>query len=127
MNINDENIANCPPCTEDSQNTKSISLAELQKIVDRWITTTGGGYFSRLTNMVVLTEEVGELARIIARRDGDQRPKSDDAVSDEKLADELADILWVTIALANQSGVNLEDAFAKNIDKKNTRDKERFI
>lgn len=106
--------------------TPDITIEQLQQLVDRWITTTGGGYFSPLTNMAVLTEEVGELARIIARQHGDQRPKPGDDISPRALADELADILWVTAALANQTGTSLTDAIARNLDKKNARDNNRF-
>lgn len=103
--------------------TDNISLREAQAAVDRWISTIGHGYFSPLTNMAVLTEETGEVARIMARRYGDQRAKEGD---DRCLADELADVLWVTLAIANQTGVDLTDAFRRNIEKKTLRDKERF-
>lgn len=91
--------------------------------MDAWITTTGVRYFSELTNMAILTEEVGEVARIMARRFGDQSSKPTDAQHD--LADELADVLWVVICLANQTGIDLTEAFAKNLEKKNLRDAER--
>lgn len=100
-----------------------MELAEAQKKVDDWIKTFGVRYFSELTNMVILTEEVGELARIMARKFGDQSFKKDE--SDLKMADEMADILWVLICLANQTGVNLTDAFSKNLEKKILRDKDR--
>ncbi|MBS2098837.1 nucleotide pyrophosphohydrolase [Carboxylicivirga linearis] len=100
-----------------------MELAEAQKKVDDWIKTYGVRYFSELTNMTILTEEVGELARIMARKFGDQSFKKDE--SDLKMADEMADILWVLICLANQTGVNLTDAFAKNLEKKTSRDKDR--
>lgn len=100
-----------------------MELAEAQKKVDDWIKTYGVRYFSELTNMAILTEEVGELARIMARKFGDQSFKKDE--SDLKMADEMADILWVLICLANQTGVNLTDAFAKNLEKKTLRDKDR--
>lgn len=105
--------------------TKNISINEAQKMVDHWIKTIGVRYFSELTNMTILTEEVGELARIMARKYGDQSFKK----SDEKyeLGDEIADILWVLICLANQTGVDLSEAFAKNMEKKTIRDKERHI
>lgn len=103
-----------------------ISLNALQQTVDRWISSTDAGYFSPLTNMAVLAEEVGEVARIMARRYGDQRPKATDDVSDRALADELADILWVTAAVANQTGVNLTEALARNLAKKSARDRDRF-
>lgn len=101
----------------------TLGLAECQEIVDQWINTTGVRYFSELTNMAILTEEVGEVARIIARRYGEQSFKKSDENKD--LGDELADVLWVLVCLANQTGVNLEEAFMKNIDKKNSRDSER--
>lgn len=105
--------------------TESLSptLADMQAIVDRWITATDAGYFSELTNMAVLTEEVGEVARIMARRYGDQRAKPGDKAD---LADELADTLWVLLAIANQTGVNLTEAFTRNIEKKTIRDFNRF-
>ncbi|MCC8070710.1 MAG: nucleotide pyrophosphohydrolase [Bacteroidales bacterium] len=105
-------------------NDKDISLAQLQAEVDRWITTTGGGYFSPLTNMAVLTEEVGEVARVMARRYGDQVAKPQD--EHFRLADELADVVWVVAAIANQTGIDLTTAFLNNLEKKNIRDKERF-
>ncbi len=99
------------------------TLGEAQKRVDEWIKTYGVRYFSELTNMVVLTEEVGELARIVARIYGDQSFKKTDLKSN--LADEMADVLWVLICLANQTGVDLTEAFEKNMQKKTIRDKER--
>lgn len=100
-----------------------MTLQEAQKQVDDWIKTYGVRYFSELTNMAVLTEEVGELARIIARKYGDQSFKESDKKYD--LADEMADVLWVLICLANQTGVDLQAAFEKNISKKTARDKHR--
>ena len=105
---------------------RELSLAGAQRTVDRWISTVGRGYFSRLTNLAMLAEEVGEVARIIARADGEQRAKASDDISDARLADELADVLWVILAIANQTGVDLSDAFAKNIEKKTSRDINRF-
>lgn len=104
-------------------NKKQLSITEAQQMVDQWIKTVGVRYFSELTNMAVLTEEVGELARIMARKYGDQSFKK----SDEKynLADEMADVLWVLICLANQTGVDLNKAFLKNMEKKTSRDSER--
>lgn len=96
-----------------------ITLRSAQKMVDEWITSVGVRYFSPLTNMAVLTEEVGEVARIMARRYGDQSFK--DGESDD-LSDELADLLWVTLAIANQTGVDLTEALQRNIDKKTSRD-----
>ncbi|MFN6040184.1 MAG: nucleotide pyrophosphohydrolase [Bacteroidota bacterium] len=100
-----------------------MKLSEAQKKVDRWIKTYGVRYFNELTNMVVLTEEVGELARIIARRYGEQSEKDSD--KDKDIGDEMADILFVLICLANQTGVNLEDALKKNLIKKTKRDNQR--
>lgn len=102
---------------------KSITLEEAQQMVDHWITTTGVRYFSELTNMAILTEEVGEVARIMARRYGEQSFKASD--QDKELADEMADVLWVLICLANQTGVNLTEAFQKNMEKKTQRDSQR--
>ncbi len=96
-----------------------MEIKEFQNIIDQWIKTVGVRYFSELTNMAILTEEVGELARVMARTYGDQSFK-DDEKSD--IADELADILWVVGAIANQTGVDLEDAIIKNIEKKSSRD-----
>lgn len=100
-----------------------MTIEEAQSTVDRWIKTTGVRYFNELTNMAMLTEEVGEVARIIARRYGEQSEKETDKSAD--LADELADVLWVIICLANQTGVDLTTAFQKNLQKKNIRDKDR--
>ena len=100
-----------------------MTINEAQQQVDGWIKTFGVRYFSELTNMAILTEEVGELARIMARTYGDQSFKKTDL--DKNLADEMADVLWVLICLANQTGVNLTEAFQKNIEKKNKRDTER--
>lgn len=100
-----------------------ITLREAQEQVDRWIKTLGIRYFNELTNMAILTEEVGEVARIIARRYGEQSEKECDKGKD--LADEMADVLWVLLCLANQTGVDLTTAFHKNIEKKTVRDKER--
>lgn len=103
------------------------TIAELQQIVDRWISSTSAGYFSPLTNTAILAEECGEVAAIMARRYGDQRAKHSDSVSDRALADEMADVLWVLCALANQCGISLEEAFRNNLRKKNVRDSERFF
>ena len=99
-----------------------MTLAEAQKEVDDWIKTYGVRYFSELTNMAVLTEEVGELARIMARKYGDQSFK---AGENTDLGDEMSDVLWVLLCLANQTGVDLTEAFKKNLEKKTNRDKER--
>lgn len=103
----------------------SITIEEAQKSVDHWIRTVGGKYFSELTNMVLLTEETGELARIIARVYGDQVAKEGDLK--KSLADEMADVLWVLLCLANQTGVDLTAAFRAGLEKKTLRDKNRFI
>jgi NTP pyrophosphatase (non-canonical NTP hydrolase) len=100
-----------------------MTIKEAQAKVDEWIKTIGIRYFSELTNMAILTEEVGELARIMARTYGDQSFKKSDM--NFNLADEMADVLWVLICLANQTGVNLTDALEKNFEKKNIRDAER--
>lgn len=100
-----------------------MELKKLQSDVDSWIKTIGVRYFSELTNMAILTEEVGELARIIARKYGDQSYKETE--DQLEIADEIADVLWVLICLANQTGVDLETAMTKNIEKKTIRDKER--
>jgi NTP pyrophosphatase (non-canonical NTP hydrolase) len=100
-----------------------MHLQEAQEKVDNWIKTVGVRYFSELTNMAILTEEVGELARIMARKYGDQSFKKNE--SPEQLADEMADVLWVLICLANQTGIDLTEAFQKNMDKKTIRDAER--
>ena len=99
-----------------------MTLEEAQKTVDNWIKTYGVRYFSELTNMAVLTEEVGELARIMARTYGDQSFKEGEK---HDLGDEMADVLWVLLCLVNQTGVNLTEAFRKNLEKKTARDKER--
>ena len=100
-----------------------MTISDLQRDVDQWITTIGVRYFSELTNMVILTEEVGELARIIARKYGEQSEKESDKNLD--LGDEMADVLWVLVCLANQTGVDLEEAIKKNFEKKTLRDKDR--
>lgn len=102
-----------------------MTLEEAQQAVDNWIKEHGVRYFSELTNTAVLMEEVGELARIMSRKYGDQSFKAGEDGSPEKLADEMADILWVLICLANQTGVDLNQAFAANLEKKIRRDKER--
>lgn len=101
-----------------------MTLQEAQQQVDQWIRTYGVRYFSELTNMAVLTEEVGELARVMARKYGDQSFKPGEK---ENLDEEMADILWVLICLANQTGVDLTEAFRKSLEKKTRRDKERHI
>ena len=99
-----------------------MELSELQKRVDTWIREYGVRYFSELTNMAILTEEVGELARVMARKYGDQSFKAGET---ENLADEMADVLWVLVCLANPTGVNLTEALEANFAKKTARDKER--
>ena len=100
-----------------------MTIEEAQQTVDKWISTTGVRYFSELTNMAMLTEEVGEVARIIARKYGEQSFKKSDEGAD--LGDELADVLFVLICLANQTGINLTEALQKNLEKKSIRDAER--
>ena len=100
-----------------------MTIHEAQQQVDGWIKTVGVRYFSELTNMAILTEEVGELARIMARKYGDQSFKETD--KDQNMADEMADVLWVLICLANQTGVDLTKALQQNFEKKSIRDAER--
>ena len=108
-----------------------MTLQEAQQAVDQWIKTYGVRYFSELTNMTVLTEEVGELARVIARKSGDQSWKASDPRSADNgqaaLGEEMADVLWVLLCLANQTGVDLTEELKKSIEKKTKRDKERHI
>lgn len=100
-----------------------MTIQEAQQKIDEWIKTTGVRYFSELTNMAILTEEVGEVARLMSRIYGDQSFKESD--KEKNIADELADVLWVLICIANQTGVDLSDALEKNFEKKNFRDAER--
>jgi NTP pyrophosphatase (non-canonical NTP hydrolase) len=100
-----------------------MTLQEAQQQVDQWIKSHGVRYFNEMTNMAILTEEVGEVARIMARRYGEQSEKESD--KDKNLGEEMADVLWVLICLANQTGVDLTDAFNKNLAKKTLRDKDR--
>ncbi len=100
-----------------------LTIKNAQQQVDEWIKTTGVRYFSELTNLGILMEEVGELSRIMVRTYGEQSFKETE--NEKNLADEMADVLWVLISLANQTGVDLTDALQKNFDKKNTRDAER--
>ncbi|MFP4506518.1 MAG: nucleotide pyrophosphohydrolase [Cyclobacteriaceae bacterium] len=100
-----------------------MTIEEAQQQVDAWIKTTGVRYFNELTNMAILTEEVGEVARLISRQYGEQSFKESD--KGKELGDELADVLWVVICLANQTGVNLTEAFQKNMEKKTQRDSDR--
>ncbi len=102
---------------------KELTLKQAQELVDEWINTTGVRYFNELTNMAMLTEEVGEVARIIARRYGEQSEKESD--KDKDLAQELADVLFVVICLANQTGVDLTEALQKNLQRKTDRDATR--
>jgi NTP pyrophosphatase (non-canonical NTP hydrolase) len=104
-------------------NEMDLTIKDAQAQVDEWIKTIGVRYFNELTNMAMLTEEVGELARIIARRYGEQSEKESDKHKD--LGDEMADVLWVLICLANQTGVDLTEALEKNFEKKSIRDKDR--
>lgn len=102
--------------------SEDVTLRQAQKIVDDWITTVGVRYFSPLTNMAVLMEEVGEVARLMSRRYGDQSFKPGEK---DDLSDELADVMWVLMAIANQTGVDLTEALQRNIEKKTTRDATR--
>lgn len=104
--------------------TNDITLREAQEMVDRWIKTYGVRYFSELTNMAVLTEEVGEMARIMARKYGDQSFKAGEK---QDLGDEIADVLWVLLCIANQTGTDLTEELRKNIEKKTLRDSERHL
>ena len=105
--------------------SNEITIREAQQKVDDWIQTTGVRYFSELTNMAILTEEVGEVARLMVRIYGDQSFREVD--KEKKLSDELADVLWVILCIANQTGTNLTEALYKNFDKKNIRDANRHI
>ena len=104
---------------------EEITINKAQKLVDDWINNVGVRYFNELTNMAILTEEVGEVARIIARKFGEQSNKSSDLKYE--LSDELADVLFVIICLANQTGIDLEKAFIENIEKKSNRDTQRHV
>lgn len=103
-----------------------MSIKEAQAIVNDWIESTGKGYFAPVTNVAVLAEEVGELAHIVLRSHGEQKAKAGDDTSHEALAGELADVLWVTLALANQLDVDMTEAFTKTLRKRQERDKNRF-
>ena len=102
-----------------------MTIKEAQQTIDGWIKQYGVRYCNELTNMAILTEEVGEVARIIARRYGEQSSKESDL--DKKLEDELADVLWVVICIANQTGIDLEEALRRNIEKKSNRDSQRHL
>lgn len=106
------------------EKNKEITIREAQRMVDEWISTYGVRYFSELTNMAILTEEVGEMARVMARQYGDQSFKKGEK---SKLGDEMADVLWVLLCIANQTGIDLTAELAKNIEKKTRRDKERHL
>ncbi len=106
------------------QKDNNITIAQAQLMVDNWVKTYGVRYFSELSNMACLTEEVGELARIMVRRYGDQSAKEGENLN---LADEMADVLWVLLCLANQTGVDLSDALRRNMDKKTARDSTRHL
>lgn len=100
-----------------------MTIQEAQESIDKWVNTTGVRYFSELTNMAILTEEVGEVARLMARQYGDQSFKESDKNKD--LADELADVMWVLLCIANQTGIDMTAALEKNFDKKSIRDADR--
>src|SRR6185437_9001840 len=106
-------------------NTKKMTIEQAQKDIDEWIKTTGVRYFSELTNLGILMEEVGELSRIMVRKFGEQSFKGDE--KDKDIGDEMADVLWVLMCLANQTGVDLTKALQKNFEKKNLRDAKRHI
>lgn len=112
------------PFSDEKPAAPDLTLRQAQAMVDNWIRTYGVRYFSELTNMAVLTEEVGELARIMARRYGDQSFKAGEPTDP---ADEMADVLWVLLCLANQTGVDLTEALRRNIEKKTARDNKRHI
>ena len=103
---------------------KKLTVIEAQQLVDQWIKQYGVRYFSELTNMAILTEEVGELARVMARTYGDQSFKTGEKAN---IGDEMADTLWVLLCLANQTGINLEEEFRKNLEKKTQRDQTRHL
>ena len=105
--------------------TEELTIKEIQKKVDDWIKTYGVRYFNELTNMAILTEEVGELARLVARTYGEQSFKETD--KNRNIADEMADIFWVLVCMANQMNVDLTDAFLKNLEKKTIRDNKRHF
>lgn len=107
-----------------TDNAKETTLNELQQLVDEWIRTYGVRYFDPLTNMAILTEETGEVARVMARLYGEQSAKASDHLD---LADELADLLWILTCIANQCGVNLQEALEKNLQKKTKRDATRHL
>jgi NTP pyrophosphatase (non-canonical NTP hydrolase) len=106
-----------------SHDMNEITLQQAQEKVDQWIKTVGVRYFNELTNLGILMEEVGELSRLMVRKFGEQSFKENE--SDKNISDEMADVLWILICLANQTGVDLTDALEKNFEKKNLRDKER--
>lgn len=106
-----------------TQNNNTMKIQDAQQQVDQWINTTGVRYFNELTNLGILMEEVGELSRLMVRQYGEQSFKESD--KGKELSDEMADVLWVLICLANQTGVNLTEALEKNFNKKNIRDVER--
>lgn len=103
---------------------EELTLSNAQLQVDRWIKEIGKGYFSELTNLGMLMEEVGELSRVLVRKYGDQKSKESDL--DKNLSEELADVLWIVMALANQTGVDLTTAFRESMEKKTKRDSKRF-
>ena len=112
-----------PEMTSEKAPVQPLSIRKAQDLVDTWIRTTGVRYFSELTNMAILTEEVGEVARLMSRLYGDQSFKESD--KGRELADELADVLWVLLCIANQTGIDLTTALGKNFRKKDIRDGER--
>lgn len=121
---NDNSLNNDKPLPPSDEKGKAITIREAQEMVDKWVKTYGVRYFSELTNMACLTEEVGELARVIARQFGDQSFKPGEKPN---LGEEMADILWVLICLANQTGIDLTEELQKSFQKKTKRDKLRHI
>lgn len=121
---NDNSLNNNKPLPPSDEKAKAITIREAQEKVDKWVKTYGVRYFSELTNMACLTEEVGELARVIARQFGDQSFKPGEKPN---LGEEMADILWVLICLANQTGIDLTEELEKSFQKKTKRDKLRHI
>jgi NTP pyrophosphatase (non-canonical NTP hydrolase) len=120
----EHSMAAKPHPSVEKSTSSPITISEAQRLVDQWIKAYGVRYFSELTNMAVLTEEVGEMARIMARRYGDQSFKPGEK---DSLGDEMADVLWVLLCIANQTGIDLTEELHRNIEKKTARDKDRHI
>ncbi len=120
----EHSMAAKPHPSVEKSTSSPITISEAQRLVDQWIKAYGVRYFSELTNRAVLTEEVGEMARIMARRYGDQSFKPGEK---DSLGDEMADVLWVLLCIANQTGIDLTEELHRNIEKKTARDKDRHI